>query len=195
MIHLIEQRFNHHKNNPSDINEHLQTLFEYAKRCDVVTEMGVRWVSSTWAFLLAQPKKLISYDIVRHDALNEVEEFAKGAKINFTFHEQDVLKVNIEKTDMLFIDTLHTYAQLIQELNKHSKQVKKWIIMHDTTTFGEVDENIYEHASSLAMNFMQTKQGLMNAIVDFLDTEEGKNWTLAERYVNNNGLTVLKRVK
>ena len=43
----------------SDINEHLPILKKYAEECDVVIEMGVRNVVSTWALLLAKPKKLI----------------------------------------------------------------------------------------------------------------------------------------
>ena len=48
---------------PSDINEHLPTLKKYAEECEHITEMGVRWVVSTFAFMAGLPKKLISYDI------------------------------------------------------------------------------------------------------------------------------------
>jgi hypothetical protein len=42
---------------PSDINEHLITLKEYSEECDTITEMGVRWIVSTWALLSGNPKK------------------------------------------------------------------------------------------------------------------------------------------
>ena len=180
-------------NTVSDINEHLPTLLEYGKKCRHITEMGVRWVSSTWAFLLSQPEKLISYDIVKHKNIDEVISLAEEYNINYTFFESDVLKVDIEITDLLFIDTLHTYNQLIQELELHSKKVKKYIILHDTESFGLSDENIYEHASNLIKNKFSEKHGLLNAINDFLETNEGKNWFIEMKYINNNGLTILKR--
>jgi len=50
-------------NTPSDINEHLPTLKKYAEECSHITEMGVRWVVSTYGLLMGKPKKMISYDI------------------------------------------------------------------------------------------------------------------------------------
>ena len=37
---------------PSDINEHLPVLREYARHCRSAAELGVRAVVSTWALLL-----------------------------------------------------------------------------------------------------------------------------------------------
>lgn len=178
---------------PSDINEHLPTLLKYANECDHITEMGVRWVSSTWPLLLSNPKKMISYDIVMHPKINEVIELANENKLNYQFIEADVLKITIEETDLLFIDTLHTYNQLICELELHSDKSKKYIILHDTTSFGSVDEVIYNHASPDIKNLETKKQGLWNAVIDFLDSDKGKNWEIHERHMNNNGLTILKR--
>jgi hypothetical protein len=179
-------------NVPSDINEHLPTLYKYAKECKHITEMGVRWVSSTWPLLLSRPEKMISYDIVTHSQINEVINLTKLYNINYEFIQDDVLKTNIEETELLFIDTLHTYNQLFSELSIHSNKCTKYIILHDTTTFGEVDENIYEHASDKIKNKNTKKFGLWNAILDFLETEQGNNWEIYEKFTNNNGLTILK---
>jgi hypothetical protein len=189
----IQKKYEEHCNNPSDINEHLPTLLKYAKECNHITEMGVRWVSSTWALLVSNPKKMISYDINQHKNVNEVLELAKKYKMNYSFIISDVLKIQIEETDLLFIDTLHTYNQLIKELELHSDKALKYIILHDTTSFGTIDEKIYKHASPEVKNQKVAKQGLWNAILDFLETEKGKKWTVLEKYENNNGLTVLKR--
>jgi hypothetical protein len=178
---------------PSDINEHLPTLLKYANECDHITEMGVRWVSSTWPLLLANPKKMISYDIVKHPKIDEVIELSNEYNLNYQFIEEDVLKIEIVETDLLFIDTLHTYNQLICELDLHSSKCKKYIILHDTTSFGIVDEVIYEHASSEIKTLERKKEGLWNAILDFLDSDKGKEWEVHERHLNNNGLTILKR--
>jgi hypothetical protein len=177
----------------SDINEHLPTLYRYAQECSHITEMGVRWVSSTWAFLLSSPKTLISYDIVKHENINEVISISKEYNINFVFIEQDVLKVEIENTDLLFIDTLHTYQQLLSELYLHSTKVSKYIILHDTISFGRVDEILYNHTSEIIKNTSTIKSGLMTAIDEFLISEKGSFWEIHEHYENNNGLTILKR--
>lgn len=189
----IKLIYENHCKSESDINEHLPTLLKYAKECNHITEMGVRWVSSTWALLVSNPKKMISYDINQHKNVNEVLELAKKYKMNYSFIISDVLKIQIEETDLLFIDTLHTYNQLIKELELHSDKALKYIILHDTTSFGTIDEKIYKHASPEVKNQKVAKQGLWNAILDFLETEKGKKWTVLEKYENNNGLTVLKR--
>jgi hypothetical protein len=180
-------------NTSSDINEHLPTLLKYSKECSHITEMGVRWVSSTWALLLSNPDKFISYDIVKNDNINEVINLSNEYGINYRFIESDVLQCTIEPTELLFIDTLHTYNQLIQELNIHSDKVSKYIILHDTVTFGYVDEMIYETASNTIKGQIITKNGLMNAVNDFLATPNGSHWLIHDVYENNNGLLVLKR--
>ena len=178
----------------SDINEHLPTLLDYAKKCDHITEMGVRWVSSTWAFIMAKPKKMISYDIVWNDNINNVINLTKEYGLDYTFVEADVLKIQIEQTDLLFIDTLHTYSQLIQELTIHSDKVNKYIILHDTETFGLNDEKLYNHVSDIVKSSKTEKQGLSTAVTEFLISEKGSVWEIEKKYTNNNGLTILKKI-
>jgi hypothetical protein len=179
---------------PSDINEHIQTLYNYGQECNHITEMGVRWVSSTWAFLYSKPNKLISYDIVRHENINEVEELSKKNELDFKFIEADVLKVEIEPTELLFIDTLHTYNQLIRELMLHGEKVSKYIILHDTTTFGFKDEINHETKSDIVKDLPTDKEGLVKAVMDFLISPQGFDWVIHESYNNNNGLTILKKI-
>ena len=184
-------------NEPSDINEHLPTLKEIASECDTVTEMGVRFVVSTWALVEASPKKITCYDIninFFEDSKGDIEKVCQLKNIDFKFIESDTLKLEIENTDFLFIDTLHTYNQLYKELNIHSKNVNKYIALHDTVSFGYNDEFIYNHASDIIKNEKSEKQGLIKAIEDFLITDEGKKWTIDKVYKNNNGLTVLKKI-
>ena len=60
---ILEQYYEERCQVPSDINQHMPTLKKYAEECDHITEMGVRWVVSTFAFLMGKPKKLVSIDI------------------------------------------------------------------------------------------------------------------------------------
>lgn len=180
---------------PSDICDHIETLYQYGKLCRHITEMGVRTVSSTWAFLYSNPIEIISYDIVKHPNVLEVEHIANRNSLNFRFIEADVLKIEIEKTDLLFIDTLHTYNQLISELELHSEKAQKYIILHDTTTFGTRDEINPNKKSDLVEAMPQTKEGLTTAYQDFLLTEKGKKWAVDKIFTHNNGLTILKRIQ
>lgn len=174
----IVNKYSNLKETPSDINEHLETLYNYASKCDHITEMGVRDIVSTWALLASNPKKMVSYDIVLppKDNLDELLSLTKEYKLNFTFNLEDVLKTDIEQTDLLFIDTLHTYDQLRQEFALHAKKVNKYIILHDTELYKVVGES-------------PGSTGLQLAITQFLD--ENQNWKVLEIKNNNNGLLVL----
>ena len=74
-------------NTPSDINEHIPILIKYANECNFITEMGVRWVVSTWVWLACAPKKLISYDLYNPShwgrSIEPVIETAKYYGLNF----------------------------------------------------------------------------------------------------------------
>ena len=178
---------------PSDINEHLPTLKKYSEECDIVTEMGVRWIVSTWALLSGNPKKMTSIDLnhpsVFGGNIDEVYYTVNETSINFTFIESDSLKINIEPCDLLFIDTWHDYSQLKKELTRHHNNVKKYIILHDTNNFGYEDEPLdWNNIEVIETNL---PKGLCPAIDEFLMTN--KEWVLWERKPNNNGLTVLKK--
>jgi len=201
---LVNQNFIQLANIPSDINEHLPTLEKYARECETVLELGVRGVTSSWAFshgLLNNNKpnkKLIMNDI---DECNIFELLYKTAntdlKINYYWIND--LKLDLEgKVDLTFIDTWHVYAQLKRELEKFSKITKKYIIMHDTTVdewYGETirnDWNGVEQSIQSGFSLEEINKGLWPAIEEFLQSDP--DWKLRERFTNNNGLTILERI-
>jgi hypothetical protein len=150
--------------------------------------MGVRYVVSTWALLAAKPKKIFCYDIltgldmdVFNRNLNELSDKAKDVNVDFSFSHADVLNIEIEETDLLLIDTYHEYNQIKQELKLHANKVRKYLIFHDTTTFGEFGETFK----------VPNTIGIWPAIEEFM--LENKEWKIEERLTNNNGLTILKR--
>lgn len=174
----IEVLFRQAHVTPSDICEHVQRMRKLAERCAHITEMGVRTGVSTTAWIAACPKKLVCYDMQRRAEVDLLERSAKAAGVNFVFHIENVLHVTIEKTDLLFIDTLHTYDQLRRELSLHAAKVRKYIVLHDTETFGQNGE-------------LPGTRGLWPAIEEFL--ADNPRWIISERRLNNNGLTILKR--
>jgi len=191
-IKLAQKYFNNKKlysADSTDIREHLDILKIYASHADHITELGVRTMVSTWAFILGCPKRLMSVDILSPSyylkdddcLLNIVEEICKKMNIDFKFVLGNSLDITIEETDLLFIDTIHTYSQLIQELNLHGNKTKKWIILHDT----ESCKDYFENEEGIMLG------GMQNAINEFLSNN--KQWYVKEIYSNNNGLTVLER--
>lgn len=184
----IQEQFNLAKITPSDINEHIDTLYNLAKECEHITEMGVRNVVSTWAFMLRDPKKLVGIDI----HTNENVGIASKLYPKWKFILGDTTKIKIEETDLLFIDTLHIYSQLKKELILHAGQVKKYIVLHDTTTYGYKDEPTDWQTPEIMQNYqLDEKKGLQPAVNEFLI--DNPEWILYKEYTNNNGLTILKR--
>lgn len=132
--------FEEYKKIKGDINEHMQTLADLSADCKHITEMGVRSIVSSWAFLegLKPSGKLISIDIKHPKEYGgELEVFEAACKakgIDFEFILGSTLEITIKPTDLLFIDTLHTGEQLKKELALHSSKAKKYIVLHDTVS-------------------------------------------------------------
>lgn len=193
MVVNLENHINLLHSSRSDINEHIPTLVKYGQECNHITEMGVRGIISTWAFLGSAPKKMISYDIQDpkkwNKSIDDVYETAKSYGLNYTFIQANVLEVEIEPTELLFIDTWHAYKQLKAELNLHANKASKYIILHDTTSFEFRDETSYE---AWGDEWVGDGKGLWPAVEEFL--KANPHWTLHERFFNNNGLTILKRL-
>jgi hypothetical protein len=162
---------------PGDINEHLPTLAEYAGRCEHVTEMGVRNAVSTTALIWGQPARLHCYDLKPYNEWRALP--AMRGRTHLTLDIADVRKITIAPTEMLFIDTWHTYQQLSLELKLHAGKVSRYIVLHDTESFGAVGED-------------KEAPGLWRAVLEFV--AEGF-FRVASHFSNCNGLTILERVK
>lgn len=174
MVHL-EELYAKAVATPGNINEHLPTLRRLSSRCDAVTEFGVEHGNSTVALLSGQPKRLTSYDVKQQTAPDLLRYVA--GRTQFEYIIADSLKVTIDETDLLFIDSYHTSEQLEKELNLHSRNVRRWLALHDTVTFGETGEN--------------GNPGLLYALRQFI--YDRREWFVVEIYGNNNGLIVLER--
>lgn len=175
---IFEVEYQRAKKTPSDINQNLPILYELAKECETIIEMGVRTGVSTRAFLNTSAS-LISIDIEKNTTVEELFALADKKRKPCQYIIGDVLKMEIPETDLLFIDTLHTYEQLVQELKLHGNKAKKYLIFHDTHTFGVLGEHGID------------KKGLIPAIIEFIIANP--HWEFYIHKTNNNGLTVLKR--
>ena len=190
---FFETEYQNACNNPSDINQNLPVLYEIAKECSHITEFGVRTGSSTRAFLNTNAS-LRSYDLSIDSYLNSIFKKAQEFGKDVSYTEADVLNIEIEETDLLFIDTWHQYEQLKQELEIHGKKSRKYIAFHDTQTYGVTGENCSNASSGeIVTGYMENPMGLLPAIIEFMI--ENPEWQFKIHKTNNNGLTVLEKKK
>lgn len=193
----------------SQMRNYIKPLAKYAEGCEHITEMGVAIVCSTWAWLSAKPKRLVSVDIDHTCPVDEVREVAKELGIDFEFvvgdtnhgvtaelnrhcpllNDQEhrgnwdagspVPFYNCEETDLLFIDTYHRYESLKRELEIHPPKARKYIILHDTIAFTPNGEG-------------GDRIGLLPAVHEFL--EANPQWQTEEEFTDWPGLYIMKRV-
>jgi len=161
---------------PTDINEHLQTLHMLSVELNLknILELGTRTGESTIALLFATKElngKMTSVDI---EPCNEAKDKVRklGLEPYWNFIQADDLKLNWEgQIDHLFIDTSHTYEHTIAELKKFEPYVRKGglITLHD----------IISHPPVLA------------AINDFISTRKDVRFY---KFFHNNGLGVMRKI-
>lgn len=200
---LIE-KYEWHCTHPSDIVEHIPVLRNLAREAVSFTEIGLRDMNSTWGILLGLAEsgypapRYIGIDIEHPPTaiFDTAERLAKDNNIDFKFIQANDMDIDtIEETDVLFIDSMHTYCHLTYELEKFSGKARKFIAMHDTDDpWGFIDDFQQYHGdkSEYPSEIDRNKAGLWQAVVDFLDHHP--EWSLYEKRTNNHGFTVLKRV-
>lgn len=175
MTDKLKEKFSLAEQTSPDIGMFMPTLQQYAKECNHITEFGVRWIVSTWGLLSGLPKTLHSYDInhpsVHNANIEEVYNIAEENNIKYKFTLASTLDIIIEQTDLLFIDTDHTYEHLKKELSLHHSKVNKYIICHDTIAFSN----------------------MFPAITEFLD--QHKEWNVKEHLTNYPGLIILEKIQ
>ena len=175
-MRTIQDYYDEARLRPSDINQHVPYLHRLASTVNHVTELGTRTGVSTAAFLLARPPVFITMDIEQTPEATAMTNDAKLQGVNVSYVLADDLAVDIEQTDLLFIDTLHVREQMWGELNRHGGKVNKYIVMHDTETFAYNGE-------------LPGTEGIWPSVSRWL--RENPNWVILNHFQHNNGLTTL----
>ena len=180
-----ERGFAFHDNKPgySDISAHLPLLEYLASKCSHVTEFGTRDGFSTCAFMSGLQKnqgKLVSFDINMPSFIHEFKNM-EGLPCSWEFRQRSTVDedLNIEETDLLFVDSLHTYEQVRDELRLHAARVKKFIVFHDTYSHGEFSRDV------------QGQEGILRAVDEFV--ESSSEWEQVYKVDFNHGLIVLEK--
>jgi hypothetical protein len=119
---------------------------------------------------MAEPAVLHCYDIVRPAAVDILSPLAGPTAL--IWHVCDTLTAPvIEETDLLFIDTLHTYWQVTGELVRHAHRARKYLIFHDIVSCPEIVPAIAEYMSA------------------------HKDWRMLEWREEQSGLAVFERIE
>lgn len=185
----IEEKYHEQCGIPSDIYQHLPIIKGYAQQCKTICEFGVRSAVATWALLAARPEKLISVDIDWHPNILEVYKQTIKENLVWEFVLANDLTYDMPEVEMLMIDSLHTYTQLSNELRIHGNKVSKYLLFHDTESFGVgKGEDAYESVFHTGQN---CGRGIWPAIEEFMAANP--HWSIQQKFTNNNGLTVLRR--
>jgi hypothetical protein len=130
----IEALYVEHCASGSAMAAHLPRLRELATDCDLAVEFGVKRGASTTALLLGA-QRVLSYDILATPQAKALERLAGDG---WTYRLADSRTAKIPSCDLLLVDSLHTYAQVKAELDAHADTVQRYLIFHDTITFGSI---------------------------------------------------------
>ncbi len=173
------------------ITEHLPYLRNLATGLTYVCEFGVRHGASASAFLLGADF-VYSYDIKETSKARRLQAIV-GSRWTYTIASS--LSVRIPMCDLLFIDSLHTYAQCDQELHAHAHRVRRYLVFHDTLTFGSVgadgETGRQQWAYQAGISVPLPCLGIRPAI-DALQVRD-PSWRLVYSSARSHGLLVLER--
>jgi hypothetical protein len=162
----------------------LDVITSLAKEVDHITEFGVRRCISTYGWLAGKPSKYIGVDISTWpewgDLIKYTDKKDPDIFTDVKLIVNDDTKIEIEETDLLFIDSLHTYDHVTKQIELHSDKVKKYMVFHDALNL-EGGPGDYSNT-----------RGVYKAIMDFMATTD--KWEQIE-HLRPCGLLILKRIK
>jgi cephalosporin hydroxylase len=161
-----------HGNDYCQQHDAIQRLLK--TECKTYKELGTHQGGTAAAALMMKPTRIelvdISMDKYRLFAKPLFEKYCTENNIELTVKEVDSTSLSSlgPEVDLMLIDSRHTRTHMEAELNMHHRNVKKYIVFHDTTAVPQ----------------------LYQGIVNFCSRNP---WEIVERGTANVGYTVIKR--
>jgi hypothetical protein len=184
----IEALFHRVKNNPRDLDQHADAIRGLAGEAEHVTAFVKR---REWNPMLAagRPRELVVWQKEPHGGLQQLHEAIvaapekDGRKIEtYTTHEggdgSASLTAEIEPTDLLILDTVHSSERLTAELDRHADKCRRRILVRSTGAFGVKAEG-------------EDAPGLFAAMRQFI--EDNPEWFVARHEPKQWGWTLLSK--
>lgn len=187
----IRAWYDHWYARPSAIRAHLPRLQALAAGCGLAVEFGVKRAASSAALLLGAAR-VVSYDIV---PTPEAIRLQAEAGSRWDYRIEDSRTAEILACDLLFVDSLHTFAQVDAELRRHAEAVRRYLVFHDTITFGSVgaDGETGQHCWQYRPGVPMPPEALgIRPAIDALLIRD-RSWQIAAHYTDSHGLLVLER--
>lgn len=165
---------------PWDMNQHADTLKAYADKPGVrrITEFSKRPMT-TALWLTTNPEKVTSYQLTNSGMIDRtLEVMGYDPEFSLQLGVTSDQVPEIEETDLLLIDSTHTYETLTRELTDFAPKVTSYIILHDTAAYGYAGQD-------------GSNKGLLDALADYL--MEHTEWTVVHDVPEQFGLVVISK--
>lgn len=143
---------------------------KYLVDCKSYMELGVNQGGTASVAMLCKPDKIYLVDVNMSNYNKFLAPIAKqycdDNGIELVVNQTDSTGLcSVNTTDMLVIDSYHHPDHMIKELNLHGRNVKKYIIAHDTSSMnGRPDDRLYQCLKlwSATNDFIEVERGTTN---------------------------------
>ncbi len=189
----LETLYTQHCRSGTAIALHLPWLRALGNSLSDVIEFGVKGGASSSAWLLGA-EHVTSYDIVSTVEARQLEQLAQS---RWTYRIQSSLEAPVQECDLLFIDSLHTFAQCDAELRRHADLVRRYLVFHDTLTFGSVGADgesgrqLWDYRTHRGESVPETALGIRPAIDQLMMRDS--SWRVGNHHLDSHGLLTLER--
>ena len=186
----------------NEVSPFMARLKELAQEASAIVEVGCYERGGTLSLILGlmdngMPEKKLTLYVQKGVGAREIKLLKKTIPeaIDCTVEATEFLFELPLESDLVYINSHHTYSRLYHELEHFSDSTKKYIaILHTHGHWEYEDEPDYTiERYRPVLEFHTDKKGMKRAIDDFLQSHTA--WEKFEDYVNSHGFTILKRVK
>jgi len=151
-------------------------ITKYMKDCKSYMELGTHQGGTASVAMLCKPSRvyLVDIDFTKYNKFLKplAEKWCDTNNIELIVNQTDSTGFGaINMTDMLVIDSYHHPNHLQKELDMHGRNVKKYIIAHDTSILhGKMNDSLFQVLNAWAAK---------------------NQWKVLERVTKNVGYTVI----
>lgn len=176
IFETVEEWFDKTRQVGSDFNEHMQTLKDLASKVEVCVELSAWLKPALLSMAAGHPKKLVSVCPGVKPEWGQLSQLLQD-KTEFVTIQKDSLNTEPFEHDLLFHDTRHSAAYILQDLNRWGPLCRRWIVLHTSMTFGEKGD---DHGP-----------GVLPAVETWIT--QHPEWVIKFHHPNNHGLICLTK--